>query len=133
MSKYRIRMNGKTYEMEIELVDDKNEKTQRISAVSETSYESADSVVQVINPTAVRQTTFDNDTVKSPMPGSVIKIMVKPGDEVGIGEPVLILEAMKMENEICAPRSGKIKDMFVVEGQTVPGEAPLFGMESEEA
>jgi len=42
------------------------------------------------------------------------------------------LEAMKMENEICAPRDGRIKEVFVVEGQTVPGTAPLFEMEAEE-
>lgn len=133
MSKYRIRMNGKTYEMEIELVVENDEKTQRASAIPATSYKSTDPVVQVINPKAERQTHFDDDTVKSPMPGSIIKVMAKPGDVVGMGETVLVLEAMKMENEICAPRSGKIKEMFVNEGQTVPGEAPLFEMESEEA
>ncbi len=132
MSKYRIRINGKTYEMEIELVDEKEDKKQRASAISVASYKSTDSVVQVINPKAERQTHLDDGMVKSPMPGSVIKIMSKAGDVVEIGEPVLVLEAMKMENEICAPRSGKIKEVFVVEGQTVPGKAPLFVMESEE-
>ena len=110
----------------------KEEKVQRASVIPRTTYKSTDSVVQVINPTVERQVAFDDNTVNSPMPGSVIKVMVKPGDEVSKDEPVLILEAMKMENEICAPRSGKIKEVFVSEGQTVSGDVPLFVMESED-
>lgn len=132
MSKYRIRMNGKVYEMEIELVDEKDEKTNRSHMIPSVSYKNTDSVVQVINPEAERQTHFDDNTVKSPMPGSVIKVLAKAGDIVAKDEPIIILEAMKMENEICAPRNGKIKVVFVTEGQTVAGTAPLFEMESEE-
>ena len=132
MSKYRIRMNGKVYEMEIELIEEKEETTQRTPVFPRTMYKSSDSVVQVINPTAERQVSFDDNTVNSPMPGSVIKVMVKTGDEVSKDEPVLVLEAMKMENEICAPRKGKIKEVFVSAGQTVSGDSPLFEMESEE-
>ena len=132
MSKYRIRMEGKTYEMEIELVDEQVEKAKRTQALPNVSFKNTDSVVRVINPEAERETQFDDNRVVSPMPGTVIKVLAKVGDSLEKDEPVLVLEAMKMENEICAPKSGKIKELFVSEGQTVPGAAPLFEMESED-
>lgn len=129
MSKYRIRLDGKTYEMEVELVDEEEQKVGRTQALPKVYYKNADSVVRVINPEAERQTKFDDKTVMSPMPGTVIKVLAKSGDALEKDQPVLVLEAMKMENEICAPKSGKIKEVFVSEGQTVPGAAPLFEME----
>ena len=65
------------------------------------------------------------------MPGLIIRIMAQAGDMVVAGKPVLVLEAMKMENEICAQKSGKIKAIHVAEGQTVAGNALLFEMEPE--
>jgi biotin carboxyl carrier protein len=53
--------------------------------------------------------------VTSPMPGMVLKIKKNIGDEVAQDEPLLILEAMKMENEVRSPRSGKIKQIFITE------------------
>ena len=58
-------------------------------------------------------------TVKAPMPGLVVKIPATPGGKVSAGQPVVILEAMKMENEIRAPRSGTVKSLRVKPGQTV--------------
>ena len=131
MSKYRIKMNGKTYEMEIELVDEKAEiqASRGLDIPNVTYKQTTDSVVRVISPEAERQAVSNNNIVFSPMPGSIIRIMAQAGDSVTVGDPVLILEAMKMENEICAQKSGKIKEIFVNEGQTVPGNAPLFEME----
>ena len=104
MSKYRIRMDGKTYEIEIELVDEEEGKLKRPQALPNVSYKSSDSVVQVINPEAERKTQFDDNKVVSPMPGTIIKVLAKQGDSLGKDEPVLVLEAMKMENEICTPK-----------------------------
>lgn len=134
MSKYRISMNGKIYEMEIEPVIEKEEMLNRTPMIPNVSYKNGtvtDPVVHVINPEADRQTNFDDSTVVSPMPGTVIKVMAQVGDVVVNGEPILILEAMKMENEICAPKNGRIKEIFVAAGQTVPAFASLFEMEQE--
>lgn len=57
--------------------------------------------------------------IKAPIPGLVVKIMVVPGQEIAEGETLLILEAMKMENEILAPRSGKVVELNVKEGKSV--------------
>ena len=57
--------------------------------------------------------------VKAPIPGLVVRLCVDEGDEVEVGEPLLVLEAMKMENEILAPRSGKVTELNVAEGDSV--------------
>ncbi|RAJ16355.1 biotin/lipoyl-containing protein [Olleya aquimaris] len=59
------------------------------------------------------------DSIKAPMPGLILDIMVKPGDEVQINSPLLILEAMKMENSIVSPREGIVKSVTGIKGQTV--------------
>jgi len=59
------------------------------------------------------------DNIKAPMPGLILDIMVKPGDEVTVNTPLLILEAMKMENSIVSPRDGIIKSVTGTKGNTV--------------
>jgi biotin carboxyl carrier protein len=65
-------------------------------------------------------------TLKSPMPGMILKIKRKPGEEITQGDSLLLLEAMKMENDITAPLSGKIKEILVKEGQAVEKNAALL-------
>ena len=57
--------------------------------------------------------------IRSVMPGRITSILVKPGDEVAIGTPLLILEAMKMQNEIVSHKSGQVASIKVREGATV--------------
>jgi biotin carboxyl carrier protein len=63
--------------------------------------------------------------IKSQMPGKIVKILVKPGEEVKKDQPVLVMEAMKMENEIRALAPGKIDAILVQEGQAVETGAEL--------
>ena len=58
-------------------------------------------------------------TVAAPMPGKVVKLLVKPGDAVKAGDGVIVVEAMKMENELKAPAPGTIKEIRVAEGKAV--------------
>ncbi len=58
-------------------------------------------------------------SVKAPMPGRILSLQVEVGHEVSAGQPVAVLEAMKMENEIRSPLDGRIKAVHVREGQTV--------------
>ena len=53
------------------------------------------------------------------MPGRIVRVLVKPGDEVAGRQGLVVVEAMKMENELVAPRPGRIKDVLVTEGQSV--------------
>ena len=57
--------------------------------------------------------------VKAPMPGRVVRILVKPGDEVAVRQGLVVVEAMKMENELGSPKAGRIKEVAVTEGASV--------------
>ena len=65
-------------------------------------------------------------TVRAPIPGLVTKLCVTQGAKVKRGEPVLLLDAMKLENEIAAPRDGTVRSIDVTKGQAVERNAPLF-------
>lgn len=66
--------------------------------------------------------------IKSPMPGNILKVNVKPGDKVTKGTVVAILEAMKMENEIFASRDGTIVSVDVAQGSAVTADQVLITM-----
>lgn len=68
-------------------------------------------------------------TITAPMPGKIVKIFVKPGDEVQEGQGLVVVEAMKMENELKAPRAGKVTEVFAVEGTAVENGAKLVVVE----
>jgi biotin carboxyl carrier protein len=62
--------------------------------------------------------------ITAPMPGKVVRVLVKTGDRVEAGQGLLVVEAMKMQNEICSPKSGVVEKVFACEGQAVnAGEA----------
>ncbi len=64
-------------------------------------------------------------TVTSPMPGKVVKVLVSVGDEVAEDAPLVVVEAMKMENELLSPRAGSVQEVFVAPGDAVEGGARL--------
>lgn len=64
-------------------------------------------------------------TVAAPMPGNILKVMVKPGDAVKSGQILLLLEAMKMENEIYSPCDGTVNSVLVSVGGTVNSNDPM--------
>ncbi len=63
--------------------------------------------------------------VKAPMPGNIMKVNVKPGASVKKGDVLIVLEAMKMENDICAPADGTVASVEVAQGATVETDAVL--------
>jgi biotin carboxyl carrier protein len=67
--------------------------------------------------------------VTAPMPGKVVRVLVKPGDAVTARQGLVVVEAMKMENELRAARDGRVKDVAVKEGQSVDAGAVLLTVE----
>ncbi|MBW6490661.1 MAG: biotin/lipoyl-binding protein [Lentimicrobium sp.] len=71
----------------------------------------------------------DSGNIFSPMPGKVLKINFKEGDSVKKGEVILVVEAMKMENNILSPKDGVVENLLVKEGEMVDGSARLVQLE----
>ncbi len=67
--------------------------------------------------------------IAAPMPGKLVRVLVSPGQDVQAGQGLVVVEAMKMENEIRAPRSGRVKDVPAREGQAVETGALLVVVE----
>lgn len=127
MSKYRITLEGKTYEMEVELVpEEAAPQTEIRKEYREFRGSVKDPTVRVIDPSAERQTIQNTGVVTAPMPGTIIEIKKQEGAEVRRGEIILILEAMKMENEIAAPSDGTLIKVTHSVGDTVAGGEILF-------
>ena len=123
MSKYRITVEGKTYEMDVELIGANG-------AVVAPVAKAASPVVAAPKaapaPVAAKPAEVGSGSVVAPMPGTILKVLKASGDAVKAGEVVLILEAMKMENEITAPVDGTIGSLSLTEGSTVAGGDLLF-------
>lgn len=127
MSKYRIKINEKVYELELEKIDESQVSSAPNYEYLQQSWPSGkEPFVQVVNPAVEKKTEMNDHTVTCPMPGTIIKILCKKGDQVRKGQGLAVLEAMKMENEIVALKDGFVKECYINEGSTVLGGAILF-------
>ena len=107
MKKYKVNVNGTAYEVEIE------EMT------------GAPAAAPVAAPAAAPVASGAGESITSPMPGNILAVNVAAGDRVKKGQVLMILEAMKMENEIMAPRDGKVTAVAVAKGAAVESGALL--------
>jgi glutaconyl-CoA decarboxylase len=110
-SSYVVTVNGAAYEARIEDVEKKVEPLPPVSAPS-----AVPPVAPPVAPAPVQQAA---GSVAAPMPGTILKVHISVGDTVAVGDVLLTLEAMKMENEISSPFSGTVKNVYVKEGQSV--------------
>jgi biotin carboxyl carrier protein len=125
---YLLRLNNNFYEIPLEV---KNGNDSVISVGGENFevtvrsllQEKAASIIEQKNAASYRM------EVKAPMPGMIIKLRIPLGSEVNQGDAVLILEAMKMENEVRSPFNGRLVDIYVKEGMAVDKGTKLFLIE----
>ncbi len=123
MSKYRITVEGKTYEMDVELIGANGAV---VAPVAKAAAPVVAAPKAAPAPVAAKPAEVGSGSVVAPMPGTILKVLKASGDAVKAGEVVLILEAMKMENEITAPVDGTIGSLNLTEGSTVAGGDLLF-------
>ena len=110
--KYIVTLNGKNYEVEV------NETDAVITNVT-TAQGAAPAPVAVAPPAPVAAPSADGQKCISPMPGTILKVLVSQGQAVKAGDVLFILEAMKMENEITAEFDGTVKQILVSNGTVV--------------
>lgn len=117
---FHIIKNSKSYTAEIIAVD-KKEKTVEVKVNNKViSVTVKDKMDQLLEKLGMEKMAEDKvQDIHAPMPGSILDIMVKEGGEVEKGDPIMILEAMKMENVLKAPGAGIIKGIKVKKGENV--------------
>ncbi len=119
MKKFNIKVNGKTYEVEVEeLGGTPAVYTAPVAPVVAPATAPA-APVQAAPAAPAASGTAGAISVNAPMPGTINAIKVKVGDSVTKGQVLVVLEAMKMENEIMADSDGTVASVAVSQGQTV--------------
>lgn len=116
--KYNVTLNGKKYEVEVNECEAVINSVSAAAPVAPVAAPAAASPAPAA-PSAVAGSAVSGTQILSPMPGTILKTNVAEGQSVKAGDVVLILEAMKMENEIVAPCDGTIKQLLVSKGSTV--------------
>ncbi len=129
--KYLVTLNGKTYEVEVEhgeamLLDEYDAIAPAPTApAAPTPVGPAAPAAPAAPAPAAPQGLAAGEPVNAPMPGNIVKVNVKAGDAVKSGDVLVVLEAMKMENEIMAPRDGSVAQVVTQKGAKVETGAPL--------
>lgn len=140
MKKYNITVNGTTYEVEVEVVKNTSaaspapavqpaavqtaapaqETKAAVAPAAEQKAEASGAAASAAPAGGAPAAVPEGGTgVKAPVPGTVLDIRVEPGQQVAQGDILVILEAMKMENEIAAPAAGKVASIQAVKGTSV--------------
>ena len=118
--KYELKLNGRTYEVEVELAEPM--MMQEFQSYAPAPAAPAAPVVEAAPsaaPAAAPAVTGAGEKVDSPMPGTILKVNVAAGQTVKEGDLLVVLEAMKMENEIFAPKGGTVSQVLVEKGASV--------------
>ena len=117
MRKFNVTVNGVVYEVEVEEVSG----AASAPAAAPVAAPAAPAAAPKAAPAAAGKAGAV--AIKAPMPGTILKINVKVGDSVKKGDVVCVLEAMKMENDICAPEDGVVASVEVAQGASVATDA----------
>jgi len=128
--RYKITLNGRTYEVEVEhdsamIVDEYEAYAPAPAAPAAPAAPVAQAAAPAAS-AAAPVVTGKGETVEAPMPGSIVNVLVKEGQQVNAGDVLVIIEAMKMENEIMAPKNGTITQVVIKQGDKVETGTPLI-------
>ncbi|HAQ40256.1 MAG TPA: acetyl-CoA carboxylase biotin carboxyl carrier protein subunit [Clostridiales bacterium] len=118
MKRYLITVKGISYEVEVEELKENSSRLSKEPVQTEPK-EIKETKTEAPVPKAAPVSAGGSKNITCPMPGSILKVLVKPGDKVKKGDVLIILEAMKMENEIFASSDEIIASIDVKEGTTV--------------
>ena len=125
--KYKVTLNGRTYEVEVEagkaMLLSEYEAVAPAPAAAPAAPAAAPAAPAAAP--AAPAVTGSGEAVNAPMPGNILKVNVKVGDAVKSGTVLVVLEAMKMENEIMAPKDGTIAQVLATKGSNVDTGAAL--------
>ena len=127
--KYKVTLNGRTYEVEVEagkaMLLDEYEAIVPSAPAAPAAAPVAAAPVAAPAAAPAAAAPVAGEAVTAPMPGNILKVNVTAGQAVKEGELLVVLEAMKMENEIFAPKAGTVAQVLVQKGSTVDTGATM--------
>ena len=124
MKTYKITVNGKVFEVDVEEVGGAVQRP--VSSQSAPTPAPAAPKAASAPAAASAAPAAGGGRIDAPMPGTILDVLVSPGDQVEAGQVLVILEAMKMENEIMAPAAGKVIQVNTTKGAAVNSGDPLL-------
>ena len=128
--KYKIALNGKNYEIEVEKGEAIVLSESELAAFTQVAAPAAAVTAAPAAPAAAAAPTAavtgDGEVVPAPLPGTIFAVKVSAGQALKKGDLVMVIEAMKMENEVFAPRDGTVTQVIAALGATVSTGDPLF-------
>ena len=128
--KYKVTLNNRVFEVEVEqgeamLLDEYELTAPAAPAAAAPAAAPAAPAAAPAAPAAPTAGLAAGEVIKSPMPGNVLKLLVSQGQQVKEGDVLLILEAMKMENEVVSTKTGTVAQIVVTQGAVVETGSPL--------
>ncbi len=121
MKKLKVTVNGTVYDVEVEEADVSSAPAAPASAP-------VPAPAPAPAPKAAEKALAGSETIESPMPGTIVDVRVAAGQSVKKDDVLLVLEAMKMENEIMSPRDAEVAAVLVAKGDGVQAGTPLVSL-----
>lgn len=140
MNKFKITIDGHDYDVSVNVTDHNKANVEVNGIAYDVSYEAKNTVTPPVTRKASTPGTpqvhvtppaaaSSINSVKAPLPGTIMTINVKVGDNVKRGDTLIVMEAMKMENNIMANKDGQVKAIHVSPGQTVSQDDKLIDLQ----
>jgi len=126
VNNYEVEIDGKLYRVTIEEISESQRSEPKEAKQAAQTQSQPQQSQEQTQASPAPAASGSGESVTAPMPGNIYKVQAKAGQAVKEGETVVVLEAMKMENEIVAPKDGTISSVNVSEGQSVEADDILF-------